>query len=415
MTADLTYLTQDADLLPLWRAIHGRLCAGTSPETINAVRVTGLNPAGIAQLRSWLDTTTRRRRGTSAVTTAGDTATVPLRELLGLLQLEPTQLADLVEQAVGTPVIDRSAATLAAATRRDQLSQYASEHLPELPQLLARIRATGVGEDDTTVRHSIAALAAALQGLPARPPLPLPKLAHDITGDPHYFDLDTLNGARLVAAIAERAGLPEPTRPDLIRTLLATNGVIADRLSATVLLFNVAVSGDGPIDRRLRESPAPVALTLLDLVEHPPRLAPQILTVVENPSIIEIAYTTGNRQPLACTSGQLRAVDHMLFQLAAKHGVTLRYAGDIDPAGRQIAAAVAATYGAQLIAMDEETVAHARLYPPPLPRVDTRIHGSDRTAVIPPVYQEHDAVVARILDQLTVPPLAPEDRDGDSL
>lgn len=302
MPADLTYLAEDADLHPLWRAVHGRLCTGTSPEAINTVRVPALSTAGIAQLRTWLDTSTRRRRGTSAVTVSGNTATVPLRELLAVLGIDRGTLIALVEKAVGEPVVDRSAATLAAADRRAQLWQYATEELPDLPQLVARMRATGVGEDDTEIRHSIAALAAALRHIPARPPIPLAKLAHDITGDPHYFDLTTLNGIRLVAAVAERAGHTEPARPDLVRALLATVGVIADRLSATVLLFNVEVVGDGPIDRRLRDSPAPVALTLLDLVQHPPVLAPQTLTVVENPSVMEIAFTAGARQPIACTA-----------------------------------------------------------------------------------------------------------------
>ncbi|MEU7575457.1 TIGR02679 domain-containing protein [Micromonospora sp. NPDC049240] len=243
--------------------------------------------------------------------------------------------------------------------RRARLWQYATDELPDLPQLVARKRVTGVGEDGTEIRHSIAALAAALRRIPVRPPVPLAKLAHDITGDPHYFDLTTLNGIRLVAAIAERAGQIEPNRPDLVRALLSTVGVIADRLSATVLLFNVEAVGDGPIDRRLRDSPAPVALTLLDFVQHPPVLALQTLTVVENPSVLEIAFIAGVRQPIACTSGQLRAIDHVLFQLTVSHDVRLRYAGDIDTTGRQIAAFVAPTYGAELIAM--ETTAPPKL------------------------------------------------------
>ncbi|PTA46013.1 TIGR02679 domain-containing protein [Micromonospora sp. RP3T] len=399
MPADLTYLAADVDLHPLWRAVHGRLCAGTRPEAINTVRVLALSTAGIAQLRTWLDTSTRRRRGTSAVTVSGDTATVPLRELLAALDIDRESLIALVEKAVGEPVVDRSAATLAAADRRAQLWQYATEELPDLPQLVARMRVTGVGEDDTEIRHSIAALSAALRRIPARPPVPLAKLAHDITGDPHYFDLTTLNGIRLVAAIAERAGQPEPNRPDLVRALLATVGVIADRLYATVLLFNVEAVGDGPIDRRLRDSPAPVALTLLDLVHHPPILAPQTLTVVENPSVVEVAFIAGVRQPIACTSGQLRAIDHVLFQLAVAHGVRLRYAGDIDAAGRQIAAVVASTYGAELVAMDDDTASEARHHPPatprPRPREGEQSHAL--TAATAAVYQEHDVLLARIL------------------
>ncbi|QDY07887.1 DUF2399 domain-containing protein [Micromonospora sp. HM134] len=399
MPADLTYLAEDVDLRPLWRAVHGRLCAGARPEAINTVRVPTLSTAGIAQLRTWLDTSVRRRRGTSAVTVSGDTATVPLRELLAVLGIDREALVALVEKAVGEPVIDRSAAALAAADRRARLWQYATEELPDVPQLVARMRVSGVGEDDTEVRHSIAALAAALRRLPARPPVPLAKLAHDITGDPHYFDLTTLNGIRLVAAVAERTGQSEPSRPDLVRALLATVGVIADRLYATVLLFNVEAVGDGPIDRRLRDSPAPVALTLLDLVHHPPILAPQTLTVVENPSVMEVAFIAGVRQPIACTSGQLRAIDHVFFQLAVAHGVRLRYAGDIDPAGKQIAAVVASTYGAEIVAMDDDVASEARHHPPAAPRPRPREGEQSPTCAgaATPVFQEHDVLLARIL------------------
>ena len=187
MPAHLTYLAEDSDLLPLWKALHARLCAGGTPEAINTVRVAELSPAGIAQLRIWLDTSTRRRRGSSAVPTSGHLATVPLRELLAILDLIPEMLTGLVEKAVGEPVVDRSSSSstaLAAAARREQLWQYAAEQLPNLPVLHARMRATGVGEDATQIRYSITALAAALHLLPARPPTPLAKLAHGVTGDP---------------------------------------------------------------------------------------------------------------------------------------------------------------------------------------------------------------------------------------
>jgi hypothetical protein len=37
----------------------------------------------------------------------------------------------------------------------------------------------------------------------------------------------------------------------------------------------------------------------------------QILTAVENLSVLEISYLNGSAQPLAYANGQLRAIDHL--------------------------------------------------------------------------------------------------------
>ncbi|EIV92597.1 TIGR02679 domain-containing protein [Frankia sp. QA3] len=397
-------LADDPELAPLWQAVHARLCAGEAANALATVRVAGMSRSGVAALRSWLDTTTRRRRGPSAVRTDTDGTLVPLRELLGVLGLAAEQLQALVERAVGVPVVDRSAAQRLGAGRRERLWEEAAERLPQVPRLLARMRAAGVGADDTDIRRLIDALAAALARIPARPPVPLAKLAHDTAGDPHFFDLDTTAGGRLVAAVAEISGHEQPTRPDRVRALLAGAGVIADRLSATVLLLNVAASGDGPVDRRLREAVAPVALTLLDLLETPPVLCPQQLTIVENPSVLEIALIRGVRKPLACTSGHLRAVDHTLLALAQRCGVTLRYAGDLDGPGLRIATTVAHTYGAELVAMDNATLAEAAVPPSAVP-LDAPIFADDLAladglnAHGRAVFQEHDELLRRVLDQ----------------
>ncbi|MER5459058.1 TIGR02679 domain-containing protein, partial [Micromonospora sp. NPDC002389] len=278
MPTDVGLLADDPDLAPLWQAVHGRLCAGEDPAAVTTVRVRGLSRTGVAALRSWLDTTTYRRHR-SAVTVAGDVTTVPLRELLQVLNIESQALPQLVERATRQPIVNRSLANRAAKARRELLWQYTEQRLPHLPRLVARIRTAGVGDDDTDLRRTVDALAAALTRIPATPPMPLAKLAHDTAGDPHFFDLGTTAGARLVAAVAELTDRAEPTRPDLVRNLLADVGILADRLSATVLLLNVDAVGDGPIDRRLRESTLPVALTLLDLIAAPPVLAPVPLTV----------------------------------------------------------------------------------------------------------------------------------------
>jgi uncharacterized protein (TIGR02679 family) len=393
-------IVHDPEFAPLWAAIHERLCAGADPAQIATLRVRGLSRVAIAELRSWLDTTARRRRDRSAVAVKDVTATVPLRELLTVLHISPDELTDLAEKAMGRKVVNRAAARREAAGLRQNLWTYAADRLPTLPGLVARVRAAGVGDDEAGTRRSIDALAAAVSRLPARPPVSLPKLAHDCAGDPHYFDLHTLNGARLVSAIAELTGRPEPRRPDRVRALLADIGILADRLSSTVLLHNVKVSGDGVIDRRIQEATTPVPVNLLDLTQEPPTFARQTLTVVENPSVLEAAMAVGAALPLACTSGHLRGVDHALLQLAVDQGVTLRYAGDLDPDGLHVAAYIAEDYGAELVAMDAETIAEAGPAPSevllgPLPDVkfSSSLDLSDRV-----LFQEHDVVLRRIFD-----------------
>ncbi|MEW2352988.1 TIGR02679 domain-containing protein [Spirillospora sp. NPDC029432] len=370
-------IVTDPEFAPFWSAIHERLCSGVEPGQIATLKVKNLSQVAVAELRSWLDTTTRRRRDRSAVVANGSTISLPLRELLAVLDISPQDLAPLAEKATGRPVVNRAAARKEAAGLRQDLWTFAAKQLPGLPGLVGRMRAAGVGDDESSVRQSIIALAAAVSRLPAHPPVSLPKLAHDCAGDPHHFDLNTLNGARLVTAVAELSGRSEPSRPDHVRAMLADIGILADRLSSTVLLHNVKVAGDGVLDRRLRDSPTPVPVHLLDLTLHPPTFAPQVLTVVENPSVLEAALAADAGLPLACTSGHLRGVDHALLQLVHDQGVALRYAGDLDPDGRHVAAYIAEHYGAELIAMDTETI--------------TEADGE------PVLYQEHDAILRRIL------------------
>ncbi|QIK10947.1 DUF2399 domain-containing protein [Streptomyces sp. ID38640] len=395
----MSLLTADPELLPLWQAVHDRLAAGTHPADIATVTVPSLTPGAVAALRSWLDTPAQRRRGRTSAPDTPHGTKVPLRALLQVIGLPPHELQPLVERAVGRPVINRRQDRLARTTLRQRLSAHADAQLPHLPQLRARIMAAGITQDEEReTRRLIDALASITRHLPHQPPRTLAKLAHDHAGDPHYFDPATLPGQRLIAAVAEMAGRPEPTRPDHIRAQLSDHGILADRLSATVLLHQVRATGDSSIDRRLNEATTPVALNLLDLTRTPPRLAPQTLTVVENPSVLEAAMEYASTQPIACTSGQLRAVDHALLQLAVDQGLRLRYAGDLDPAGLQIAATVQQTYGAELIAMDAALVHAAGNSPSavplgPLPSdcdpvLATQLHVAGRV-----VYQEHDVVL----------------------
>ncbi|MGK5552900.1 TIGR02679 domain-containing protein [Actinomadura kijaniata] len=397
MTGDLDSLVEDPDFVPFWSALHDRLCERGAPERLATLRVPDLPLFAKAQLNALLNASTGRG---PAVKVDGTTATVPLRALLRTTGTAPQDLVALAERAVGRPVVNRSAVRRAETDRRRALWDHAATRLSRFPRLVARLKASGIGADEPEARRLIDVLARVADGLPYAPPVSLPKLAHDCAGDPHYFDPGTVNRTRLVDAVTEFTGRADPAFPHQVHTLLAEVGVLTDRLSNVVLLHRVETVGDGVIDRRLRDSPVPVALTLLDLTREPPTLAPQVLTVVENPSLLEAAMARDADAALACTSGHLRAVDHALLQLAHDQGVTLRYAGDLDHDGFQIAATVADLYGAELVAMDAATVAEAAAHPGAVPlrqRFDPELK---RTLGLTEhaVFQENDAVIRRVLN-----------------
>ncbi|MFJ7593026.1 TIGR02679 domain-containing protein [Streptomyces sp. NPDC097617] len=230
MTADPHLIAVDPDLAPLWQTVHDRLSAGSAPADIATVTVPDLTPGAVAALRSWLDTTAQRRSGRTCVpqTSAGGTR-VPVRALLTVLGLPVEALQPLVERAVGRGVVNRKNHRLRSASLRQELWQYAETRLPHLPQLRARMKSSGLenGAVEET-RRLIDSLADLTRKLPSTPPRALAKLAHDHAGDPHYFDLGTLPGQRLISAIAELTNQPEPSRPDHLRTLLLGQGIIAD-------------------------------------------------------------------------------------------------------------------------------------------------------------------------------------------
>lgn len=413
MTADaspdvIQALAGDTDLRPLWEAVHERLCAGFEPAQLATVKVVGLPTAGTAILRTWLDTSTRRRRGNSVISVAAGMTQVPLRELLARFNLNAEHLPLIAELAVGRKVVNRSLARKAGAGAREALWVQVASDLAAVPELARRIRTAGVAEADINAvalqARQLGSALAIVNGLrkPGAVPVTLAKLAHDCTGDPHAFDLDTLTGRRLVEAAAELLGKAEPSRPDAVRALLSRVGVLADRLSTTVLVLNMSASGPGPVDERLRLGGGPVPLTLYDLTLHPPELVAKPLLVVENPSVLEAAMALGFTGPLACTSGHLRAVEHAFLQRAVDCGVPLSYAGDVDRDGLIIATQIQALYGARLAGMDADVVAKAGSCPSavPLGALPTGIPAelaSVLTAHGRAVYQEHDAVLRALL------------------
>ncbi|WP_236244862.1 DUF2399 domain-containing protein [Streptomyces sp. CC210A] len=410
----------DPDIRPLWQSLANRLAQGDAPQDIKTVTVPLSRPAR-ARIAGWLAHTTPQR-SRRRLRTGDNGTTIPVPRLLAALGHTHHDLRDLVE-AAGLHIPDTADTRTAARRLRTEIDAHAARSLPDTPLLNERLRSYGISEDTLEERRFlIDALARARVLLPLPRPLSLARLAHHCAGDPHYFDLnDNGRGALLVLMARDLLNAEQPDTPAGDRVLLARLGIIADRLSQTVLLFNIQATGDGPSDRALNlayKDRRPVHLTLHDLTAHPPTLqSGQRLLVVENVSLIDEALERGITRPLACTRGTLSAVDHTLLALARDAGLAIDYAGDHDPWGHAIAATVRDRYRATLVAMDDAAHRSAADREPDwsrLPRTGSETNDPepphDRSGVEGRIYQENRAIIDMLLGPSGSDPLRPDTR-----
>ncbi|MEU9074427.1 DUF2399 domain-containing protein [Kitasatospora sp. NPDC048538] len=431
MSGDLT----DPDVRPLWEAVASRLARGDEAAAIRNVTAP-LSRTGQAMVAGWLTRGRRTGARSVALRSTGSGCIVPVPKLLDALGRTPDDLRDLVE-AAGVEIPDLAGQRRTADRMRADINDYAARGLPDAPLLTARLRTYGISDESLEERRRlIDALSRLRELLPLSRPVTLARLAHHCAGDPHYFDLnDSGQGDKVVLLARDLLQALQPDTPAAERALLARLGVIADRLSQTVLVLNVTATGDGPTDRALnlaRSDNRPVHLTLHDLTAHPPTLeSSRTWLVVENPSVVDEALMRGTSRPIVCTSGTLTAVDHTLLALAVDNGVPLEYSGDLDPSGHAIAAAVQARYRAVIRHMDEtarrevdearSTFGSAQPSGQESAERDERASptqtstkpktGSQTRRVI---FQEHSVILDRLLGPSTGDPLSvPRQRRGE--
>ncbi|MGW0817025.1 TIGR02679 domain-containing protein [Streptomyces viridiviolaceus] len=408
----------DPDVRPLWQALADRLARGEAPATIKTVTAV-LNPTGHAMITGWLahgPSPSRR-----PLKTGPNGTTVPVSRLLTALGHTYQDLPDLVE-STGLAIPPTGQDRRTAHHLRTTIDTYAEQALPDTPLLTTRLRSYGISAATLTERrHLIDALARARSLLPLPRPVHLARLAHHCTGDPHYFDLTGGPGALLVLLTRDLLHAAPPDTPAAERALLAQVGITAERLSQTVLVLNLRAAGSGPTDRALNlahDDRRPHHLTLYDLTSHPPRLATdQVLLAVENPSLIDEALERHVKKPIACTSGSLTAVDHVLLNLARDSGVPITYAGDLDTWGHDVARIVSSRYTATITGMDHVIHRTALDAEPPWafatpPSTDTSAGRRQAHANAPAenralarIYQENPAILDLLLGQSADDPL----------
>lgn len=174
-----------------------------------------------------------------------------------------------------------------------------------------------------------------------------------LCGDPHALDRDRPLGRAVVRVLAAGQALAAGLDPtDLAsasdgalaaarwREVWKTAGVVCDRVSSTVLVLNLPLTGDAPAAALL---PAvvgePVWLTARALSgTWAPSPALRVARVCENPTIAEAAADQlgPDCPPLVCTYGRPSTAAHTLLRRLHAAGVHLLVSADRDTAGHQI-------------------------------------------------------------------------------
>lgn len=169
-------------------------------------------------------------------------------------------------------------------------------------------------------------------------------LAVRIDGSAHGLDDDKPLAVAVLLAVAAARGVEPPTSSAARRHLWHGAGVLTDQVSATVLTLGLQPAGDGARNVELRARAVDAVETHLNARDvaridwsFPPGT---MVSICENPRVVEAAADAGVRKALVCTSGNPTLVVSGLLDQLAGARVTFRYHGDFDWSGLAIAARV---------------------------------------------------------------------------
>jgi uncharacterized protein (TIGR02679 family) len=312
-------------------------------------------PTGLARLRGLPRASRHALADLLGRPLVRDEVAVDLAELDGLLSARAgVALTDVVRASTGGPLRDRPAERAAASRRRaeplDLLADLAAASpalraAPWVPRWLDELRRTGIlardPDWDTTVRQAVAAVQM-LQGGHGRR-WQRGDLAAACAYDAHALDDGRPLGAVVVRALAAAAQLPAmPGDARRRRELWERFGVAADHVSSTVLTLGLRPRHRGAREDWLHQAADradPVHLTMRDLRRLDPRPPPgTVVLVCENPRVLEASADAADIPvPVVCTAGSPALVAVELLERLRDAGAYLRYHGDFDWPGIEIA------------------------------------------------------------------------------
>lgn len=260
-------------------------------------------------------------------------------------------LTQVLEAVGGTSLVARGGEAAARRqARRDRFASARANPLAASPAIATwldileggALARAARGRDDEVLAECLSTLAR----LPASPPILRTVLASEIGRSPHALDDGAPVSTLVLRALALQEDVDPPRTSAERRALWRTAGVLADTVSADVLVLGLRLEGDDPASRLASAGATmgePIRLTLrslrdLDLAE----LTDRRVYVCENPSILELAAERLGQAapPLVCLDGEPTTAAVRLLTALRAAGVELRYHGDFDPKGVEIASAL---------------------------------------------------------------------------
>ncbi|GIF04601.1 TIGR02679 family protein [Actinoplanes siamensis] len=174
----------------------------------------------------------------------------------------------------------------------------------------------------------------------------LAALASRVTGTAHGFDETTLASSLLLRAAAQALDRPIPESAADRRELWGALGVATDMLSGTVLCWQVRPPGRDSWSAMMRDRADLGLMTHLTLhelaVAGSASWLPtgQVVSVCENPQVMQAAVRASTAAPLLCLSGNPASAGTQLLRRLIAAGNPVRYHGDFDWPGVAIAGRV---------------------------------------------------------------------------
>lgn len=176
----------------------------------------------------------------------------------------------------------------------------------------------------------------------------LAELASRCTGDSHGLDDGRVTPVLVLRAAAAALEVPVPETAAGRRDLSGRLGVTADHVSGTVLAWALRPPGDDPWSAMMRARADLDVVTHLTLQElRGPAAAASawcddgaVVSVVENPQVLQAAAKARVPGVLLCTSGNPSAAGWVLLRRLIEAAAVVRYHGDFDWPGVAIAGRV---------------------------------------------------------------------------